>query len=192
MFNSCLSRIAVLVPCVIGLVGCQNAPGTRAQQGAVVGGAAGAATGAAVAKGNRGLGAVIGGVLGAAGGYVIAGKTDPNNPNNPAEKDRAVTASQNSQARPASAEEARTAATADINRDGFVTLDEVVALRQAGFGDQQIVQKLQATGQIFQLNAEQEQYLTDRGISRYVLDQMRGMNQSPRQGLNDRQDVISR
>ncbi len=189
MFNSQLSRFAVLVPCVVALVGCQNAPGNRAQQGAVIGGAAGAATGAAVSKSNRGLGAIIGGVLGAAGGYVIAGRTNPNNPN---DRERAVAASQKSQASPATAADARNATTADVNGDGFVTLDEVVALKQAGFNDQQILQKLQATGQVFQLTSEQEQYLSDRGVSRSIVDQMRYMNQSSRPVSNDRQDVITR
>src|ERR1051325_10372023 len=52
----------------LGLSGCSSAPGTPGQQGAVVGGATGAAVGASVTK-NRALGAVIGGAVGAAGGY---------------------------------------------------------------------------------------------------------------------------
>src|SRR4051812_41996340 len=55
--------------------GCSSAPGTASQQGAVVGGATGAAVGAGVAKNNRALGAIIGGAAGAAGGYVIGKKT---------------------------------------------------------------------------------------------------------------------
>src|SRR6185503_17389975 len=58
----------------LGLSGCSSAPGTAGQQGAVVGGATGAAVGASVTK-NRALGAVIGGAAGAAGGYVIGSKT---------------------------------------------------------------------------------------------------------------------
>ncbi|MEO7678290.1 MAG: glycine zipper domain-containing protein, partial [Verrucomicrobiota bacterium] len=64
------------VPFSLALVGCQNMPGERNTQGAVIGGAAGAAAGSAVAKNNRVLGALIGGALGAGGGYVIAAKTD--------------------------------------------------------------------------------------------------------------------
>src|ERR1051325_6033895 len=54
----------------LGLSGCSSAPGTAGQQGAVVGGATGAAVGASVTR-NRALGAVVGGAVGAAGGYVI-------------------------------------------------------------------------------------------------------------------------
>src|SRR5688572_33366765 len=58
----------------LGFAGCSSAPGTAGQQGAVVGGATGAAVGASVTK-NRALGAVIGGAVGAAGGYVVGKKT---------------------------------------------------------------------------------------------------------------------
>jgi hypothetical protein len=172
-----------VIPMALAIVGCQNAPGTRSQQGAVIGGAAGAATGAAVAKNNRGLGALIGGVLGAGGGYVIAQRTD--HPN----ADAAVAASQNSQRAPASVEQARNAATADLNGDGFVTLDEVVAMKQAGYSEQQMLQRLQATGQVFQLTADQERYLMDHGVSRYLVNQMEQMNQ---QSAPARNDVIGR
>ena len=55
---------------IAGFAGCSSMPGSNEQQGAVIGGATGAAVGASVTK-NRALGAVIGGAVGAAGGYVI-------------------------------------------------------------------------------------------------------------------------
>jgi hypothetical protein len=49
---------------------------SKAAKGAVIGGVAGAAGGAAINKKNRVLGAVIGGVVGAAGGYGIGRTMD--------------------------------------------------------------------------------------------------------------------
>lgn len=48
---------------------------SKAAQGAVIGGAAGAVGGAIISK-KKGLGAVIGGVVGAAGGYIIGKNKD--------------------------------------------------------------------------------------------------------------------
>ncbi|MEO7298053.1 MAG: glycine zipper domain-containing protein [Verrucomicrobiota bacterium] len=173
---------------VFALVGCQTAPGTRNQQGAVIGGAAGAAAGAAVSKNNRLLGAVIGGALGAGGGYVIANKTDKAN-SDPESATRAV---RKSQEQPATAEDARRANTADLNNDGFVTLDEVVALREAGFSDAKMLDYLRVTEQVFDLNSEQQQYLASHGVSQNVITQMAHLNTGNRNGLpNERHDVIS-
>jgi hypothetical protein len=75
-------------------------------------------------------------------------------------------------------EQARTATTADLNNDGFVTLDEVVAMKQAGLTDSEMIERLRATRQVFQLTDEQRRYLADRGVSSVVVDQMVAMNQS--------------
>lgn len=163
------------------LVGCENLPGSKGQQGAVIGGATGAATGAVVGgEKHRGLGAVIGGVLGAAGGYVIGANSDKilGKDTNDAEE-----AGRRAQTTPATVEQARTASTADINKDGFVTLDEVVALRSAGLNDEQMLRKLEATGHVFDLASEGERYLRQNGVSEYVIREMRNLNQARRQAL---------
>jgi hypothetical protein len=160
----------------VGLVGCSNLPGSSKQQGAVIGGATGAAAGAAVAKNNRALGAVIGGAVGAAGGYVIGSKTGKNNTDDrPAVEQAARRAEQN----PATAEQARNATTADINGDGFVTMDEVIAMEEAGLTDQQMLERLRSSGQVFRLNEEQKQQLRSRGVSEQVINEMSTMNQQP-------------
>src|ERR1043165_3230229 len=131
---------------VIVFTGCENLPGTKGQQGAVIGGATGAATGAVVGgEKHRGVGAIIGGVLGAAGGYVVGANSDKilHRDSNDAES-----AGRRAQTTPATTEQARSAATADINSDGYVTLDEVVALHSAGLSDEQMLKKLEATGQV--------------------------------------------
>lgn len=188
-FKTSPARILVLVPLLSMLSACQNAPGTRNQQGAVIGGAAGAAAGAAISKDNRALGAIIGGALGAGGGYVIASKTDrANGPDREGSNQATAAAQQN----PATAQQAVSARTADLNGDGYVTLDEVVAMKQAGFNDALMLEKLQATGQVFDLNPEQQRFLIDHGVSVSVVNQMAALNQNRSPvAAGNRNDVIS-
>src|SRR3954470_16095003 len=53
------------------LAGCENLPGNKPTQGAVIGGAGGALAGAAIGKHNRLVGGLIGGAPGAGGGYLV-------------------------------------------------------------------------------------------------------------------------
>jgi hypothetical protein len=85
-------------------------------------------------------------------------------------------ASQQAQQTPATPQQARQSPTADLNRDGFVTLDEVVALRDAGLDDHEITRRLLATHQVFALTANQEDYLINRGVSRTVVDRLHTLN----------------
>jgi hypothetical protein len=166
-------ELGVITLSIAGLVGCSNLPGNSQQQGAVIGGASGAAIGAAAAH-NHALGAIIGGAVGAAGGYVVGANKDKILGK---DSQSASEAERNAQQTPATVEQARTAPTADINNDGYVTLDEVIAMRQAGLTDQQMVDKLRATRQVFQLTEDQRRYLLERGVSQYVVDQMASLNQ---------------
>jgi osmotically inducible lipoprotein OsmB len=150
-----------------GLVGCSSAPGTAKQQGAVVGGATGAAVGASVTK-NRALGAIIGGAVGAAGGYVVGGQTG--------HLDKKDTADRNAQTSPATPTEASSARTADVNKDGFVTLDEIVAMDKAELSDEEMLERIRSTGLTFDLNEEQRKYLSDHGVSAMVIDQLPQLN----------------
>ncbi len=169
--------------------GCSNLPGTDKQQGAVIGGLGGAAAGAAIGgENNRLLGAIIGGALGAGGGYVVGANADRITGN---DRSGAETATQQAKSRPATAEEARNATTADLNSDGFITLDEVVALNKAGYSDQEILNRLQATGQVFELTSEQQEFLRTEGVSATVVNQMAELNRETRERLNSRSsDVI--
>src|SRR5688500_6636170 len=123
--NQCIS-VLTGAALLAGTVGCEQLPGRKEHQGAVIGGAAGAAVGAAVAENNL-LGALIGGIIGAGGGYLIGANIDKITGKDRAGAERANTEAQRS---PATAEEARRASSADINRDGFVTMDEVVAMEK--------------------------------------------------------------
>ena len=192
MFGRKIVYGGLIASTLLGAVGCSNLPGSKESQGAVIGGLGGAAAGAAVGgEKHRLLGAILGGALGAGGGYVIGANSDKIMGK---DTQAATQAQQQAQQNPATVSQARTAATADINRDGFVTLDEVVALRQAGLTDSQMLTKLRATDQIFELTAEQEKYLRDNGVSQNVISQMESINQERRQQLlnNQRNDVIGR
>jgi outer membrane protein with glycine zipper len=152
---------------LLAATGCENLPGNEKSQGAVIGGASGAAVGAAVGgEGHRLLGALIGGVLGAGGGYLIGANWDKITGKDTA---GATEATREAQAKPATVEDAQKATTADLNSDGFVTMDEVVAMERAGFADDKIIDRLRATGQIFELTAEQKNYLRSRGVSENVI-----------------------
>ncbi|HOP98988.1 MAG TPA: glycine zipper 2TM domain-containing protein [Verrucomicrobiota bacterium] len=169
--------------------GCENLPGSDEQQGAVIGGVGGAVAGAAIGgEEHRVLGALLGGALGAGGGYIIGANADRITGR---DTQGAQRASQTAQTQPATPQQARNASTADVNQDGFVTLDEVVALDQAGLSDQQIIDRVAATGQVFELTDEQERHLMDQGVSRQVVTQMRDLNRATRERLLQEQDVIS-
>jgi hypothetical protein len=176
---------------LLNLTGCKNLPGKPSTQGAVIGGLGGAAAGAAAGGSkHQVLGAVIGGALGAGGGYVIGANSDKITGKDTAGAEQAT---QTAQTRPATAQEAMNATTADVNRDGFVTLDEVVAMKQAGLSDQEMIDRLQATGQVIELTSEQQQYLVNQGISQPVVNQMTEVNRARRdQLLNQPGGVISR
>jgi hypothetical protein len=182
------SLVAVLL---ITAVGCEQLPGTKKQQGAVIGGAGGAAAGAVIGGSeHRVLGALIGGALGATGGYLIGAQTEKVRSN---DRDGAVEANRRAESQPATVEDARNATTADLNKDGFVTLDEVVAMHKAALSDETMLARLRATDQIFELTAEQERYLLDRGVSRNVVNQMKEINRDARDRLLEgKSGVISR
>jgi hypothetical protein len=165
------------------LTGCENLPGSKSTQGAVIGGAGGAAAGAAISKNNRLLGGLIGGALGAGGGYLIGAQV---NKNDRAHQDEAIQASDRDRANPPSDADARSARTADLNNDGYVTLNEVVAMRKANLSDSEMINRLQDTGQVFYLSTEQEGYLRDRGVSDNVIRAMRTVNQENARTASDR------
>ncbi|MFW6033378.1 MAG: hypothetical protein ACOCTI_08405, partial [Phycisphaeraceae bacterium] len=72
------------------------------------------------------------------------------------------------------------AETADINQDDFVTIDEIVAMEQAGISDAEMIDRLQATGQVFDLSPSQEDYLLAQGVSPSVVNQLRSVNEEER------------
>lgn len=157
------------------LSGCANLPGGSKAQGTAIGAAGGLAAGALIDRKKRGRGALIGGLVGAGGGYLIGSalknkdKTD---------SQAADEAGRRARENPASSSEVTRTSSADLNDDGFVTMDEVVALQKAGLSDEDMIDRLRRTDQVFELTGQQERYLADRGVSKRVIDRMLEMNRS--------------
>ena len=173
-----LTAATLAAPLALAVGGCSNLPGSGGQQGAVVGGASGAAAGAAIDGHDRVVGGLIGGLLGAGGGYLVGSRVDKS-------KDQAEQAQQNARQDPAKPEAVNDSQTADLNGDGFVTLDEVQAMSRSGLSDEQMIQRLRATGQVFKLSADQQQQLRDAGVSDYVIRTMPTLNHEATSGMRD-------
>jgi hypothetical protein len=56
-------------------------------------------------------------------------------------------------------------------------------MERAGFSDEKILDRLRATGQIFELTTEQKNYLRSRGVSDNVIAQLSTINQDKRDQL---------
>lgn len=117
------------------------------------------------AAGDGGIG---GPALGAAGGYVVGVPRGKD-----VDEVAAVDASKEAETLPAKADGAEKASTADLNGDGFVTLDEVIAMHDAGMSAAEQIARLKASGDRFGLTRWQEQYLRDRGVEKAVVEAMR-------------------
>jgi osmotically inducible lipoprotein OsmB len=180
---------AALLMSILG--GCQNLPGTDEQQGAVAGGAIGAVLGSAIAE-NEVFGALLGGALGAGGGYLIGANYEKLTGQDDDREDAREAVAEASRD-PATVADVDNSSTADLNGDGFVTMDELVAMDQAGLSDAEMIERLEATGQVFVLNDEQQDRLIEAGVSAEVVAAMETINQDQRARLlEQRNDVISR
>ena len=172
------------------LVGCESLPGDEKEQGAVIGGVGGAAAGAAIGgEDNRLAGAVIGGILGAGGGYLVGAKIDKDRDKDSAEKrQEAEAAAAKAKADPATIEDVKSTNTADLNNDGFVTLDEVAAMEKAGLSDKEQIRRLERTQQYFELTSEQQDYLRGQGVSDEVIVAMKDMKPDEARLASDKDD----
>lgn len=167
------------------LAGCDEAPGTAEQQGAAVGGVGGALAGYSLSEDNRALGALIGALVGAGGGYVVGGQLDKS-------EEEAREAAEEAREDPATAEDVRASETADLDGNGFVTMDELKAMEEAGLTDEEIVERARQTGQVFQFDDSQTQELEDAGIDRDTVAQIEQVNRAEiRQQRDDDSDRIS-
>ncbi|MEX1017603.1 MAG: hypothetical protein WDZ31_12745 [Phycisphaeraceae bacterium] len=171
----------------LAITGCDALPEDPGTRGAIIGGAGGAAAGGIIADDTL-LGALIGGALGAGGGYLIGANWENITGDN---QEEAREAAREGQIDPATPQEVFEADTADLNDDGFVTMDEVIAMEDAGLSDEEMIDRLVATDQIFELTPAQEEYLRDQGVDQPVITAMRSINQDQReQLLEQRQEVI--
>lgn len=147
-----------------GLAGCQHPSAAPQNQGAVMGGLQGTSSGLGAGE-NVGV---------PSGGNVTEMGLAPTQTPRPGLPVRIP---------PAMIQQVYRSTTADLNGDGFVTLEEVIAMKQAGLSDDQMVDRLRATREAYVLTAEQENFLLSQGISRFVIVQMETMNREERQEM---------
>jgi hypothetical protein len=152
------------------LSGCEN----NAKTGAAVGGGGGAVAGGAAAGATAGapvagVGALVGAGAGALGGAIVGAAKDRTD-------DQRTAANAASERSPALASAVVSGGNADLNNDGFVTTDEIIAMHKAGLSDEEIVARSRSTQQIFQLSNEQEKKLTDAGLRPQSVAQLRNLN----------------
>lgn len=81
-------------------------------------------------------------------------------------------ANRQAQQQPAGMADVERSDNADLNGDGFVTVDEILALKRAGLNSDQIITRIQRTPQVFSLTDRQQQYLRDRGIDQRTVNAM--------------------
>jgi hypothetical protein len=166
------SGIVVMLTVAAGMLGCATAKeGTVA--GGLGGAAAGAAAGATAGAPVAGVGAIVGGALGAAGGAVVGARNEYNNEKY---REQALRSARMAEENPALATAVREGGSADLNDDGFITTDEIIALEQAGLSDDEMIARLRASQQVFGLTPEQEGKLLKAGVSERVVAALRGMN----------------
>jgi hypothetical protein len=108
-------------------------------------------------------------VGGPGGGWIIAATPQHIDQHTLGSAQQANRLAEQQPARPADAERSDSC---DLNGDGFVTMDEVLALKRAGLTTEQLITRVRKTPQVFSLTDRQQQYLRDRGISQAVIDVM--------------------
>ena len=150
-FTHTLSATALIVTLGLFSAGCE----TKAQTGALVGGAGGAAVGAGIGSmshSRAGEGALIGGAVGAVGGYIVGNEMD--------KKDQ--------RDRERAADRATREGQYDTQR---VTRSQVVQWNQQGVKDEIIIDRIQRGGA--KLKSSDEAALRNAGISEDVVRAMK-------------------
>ncbi|MGH8495403.1 MAG: hypothetical protein ACREVN_04655 [Gammaproteobacteria bacterium] len=171
------------------LAGCENLPYDRETQATAAGAAVGVAAGAAL--GDSLFDTLLGGALGAGAGYLIGAETDwlGDDDIDTAEAQEAV---RNARNNPATEDDVENSDTGDLNGDGFVTTDELIAMEDAGLSEDEIMDRLEATDQVFDLTPEQSEELVAAGVSEDVVDQLESINREERDRLLSDASVIGR
>jgi hypothetical protein len=162
--------LCVILSASLALTGCES----NAGRGAAVGGSGGAVTGGAAAGAAAGapaagVGAAVGAGVGAVAGAIIGSAKDRND-------EQRARAEEMSQSSPALASAVISGGNGDLNNDGFVTTDEIIAMHNAGLSDDEIIVRSRATQQIFKLSSEQEKRLLEAGVRPKVVMAMRTLN----------------
>jgi len=167
-------------------IGCGSLPATRAQQGISIVDVADSEANATIGEENRLFGALIGGAAGARGGYLIGADTDWFE--DPNRQTRAQDAVHRAEISPATVDEVGLSFTADLNLDGFVTTDELIAMDRAGLSDDVMLTRLRATEQVFDLSGSQQRAMERAGVSHRVIRDLPEINHFEREFVLGKQD----
>lgn len=160
------------------LAGCASLPYSPKTETAVAGAAAGALVGSMVGEDDEG--AIWGALAGAGLGYVLASETDWFTDDQPEGDHHHHSSSSHSRVsfyrhlayarvHPATIASVYTDDDADLNGDGLVTVDEVVAMAHSDLSEDEVIARLDATEQVFFLSPAQRQRLLDAGVATDVV-----------------------
>lgn len=168
MNKTILMRALLVDMLSFGLVGCENLIAPRAQnQGAVGAGMSGVSAGSAAGQNVSGTSSAK--FLEPGASYVIETSNA-----------EFINGNQGVAAPPKPlsvlAKKALISPTADLNGDGFVTLDEILAMKEAGLTSDEMLERMRATNQVFAPTVAQQDYLRNHGISDYLIEQMQAIN----------------
>lgn len=158
------------------LAGCARLPYQRTTETSVAGAAVGATAGAVLADDDdEMLGAILGGLVGAAAGYVIGAETHWFGDGDEMRFDQTVHQAMNN---PTTVDDVYDSYDADLNNDGLVTKDELVALSNSGLSTDEVIDRLQATDQVFHITHQQRESLLQAGVSPQVVYELEEINQA--------------
>jgi len=160
---------------LLALAGCAAEPGRAAGPGALVAGVGGGLVNAHDALARK--------LFGDAAGPMLIAPPPPPSTATGEDGPRAVTASATvTRHQMASAQAgwltAADSTSPDLDGDGTVSVDEVVALGRSGLSDPELAERLERTGRTFDLSTSQEQYLRVRGIGDDLIARLRTLNRS--------------
>lgn len=188
-FTACAKTVSLSALLALTLAGCANLPYSPKTEAAVAGAAAGAAASALLTDDEGGMGTIVGALAGAGLGYVLASETDWFTNNQSQESHHHHSSSSHKRAsflehlatarvQPATVASVYTDNDADLNGDGLVTMDEIVAMAHSDLSEDQVIARLKATEQVFFVSASQRQRLMSYGVSRDVVAQLEALDQA--------------
>ena len=166
------ARWPLVVPLALALVGCQagdDEPAWPAGQ-------------PPVAVGNQLMGTLVLGTVEAGGGYLVGAAPDRLDGE---DRDRrfARQAVEKARENPVTAEAVQAAPTADLNYDGFITTDELIALSRADLPEGELLRRLEGSGYVFELSPVQQDYLLAHGVNRRIVAELPQLNPAVKRRL---------
>jgi MFS family permease len=173
-----LALVAGSILAAPAMTGCEALPGRPREQGAVAGAVVGGIIGG-LAAGTPWVGTLVGAGIGLVGGWIIGFVVEEWFGWHGAPARAAIEAPMV----PATPEQALAAQTADINGDGVVSLDELLAMHQAGLTEGEIIRRLEATDCIFELTQGQQDFLLSHGVSPRIVRTLPELNPHQRERL---------